>query len=94
MTTSRITGTAEGAILPAPVFFTPTAEAIAWARTRIGGPEASFSLLATLKCLQKMPQFCARSEIPEVAVDHVRRCSGSFDPALTAVDFTTFDLAA
>ena len=56
------------------VFFTPMAEEIAWARERTAGPESLFALVLALKCFQKMARFCSREEIPEVVVDHVRRC--------------------
>ncbi|MFC4062621.1 Tn3 family transposase [Planomonospora corallina] len=58
------------------VFFTPTAEEIAWARERTGGPEPLFAVVLALKCFQKMARFPSRQEIPEVVVDHVRRCLG------------------
>jgi len=56
------------------VFFTPMAEEIAWARERTASPESLFALVLALKCFQKMARFCSREEIPEVVVDHVRRC--------------------
>jgi TnpA family transposase len=56
------------------VFFTPTAEDIAWARERTKEPAALFALVLDLKCFQKMARFCSREEIPDVVVDHVRRC--------------------
>ena len=56
------------------VFFTPTAEEIAWARERTKEPAALFALVLDLKCFQKMARFCSRDEIPDVVVDHVRRC--------------------
>ena len=56
------------------VFFTPTAEEIAWSRERTKSPEAWFAQVLDLKCFQKMARFCALEEIPEVVVDHVRRC--------------------
>jgi hypothetical protein len=55
------------------VFFTPTAEDIAWARERTKEPAALFALVLDLKCFQKMARFCSREEIPDVVVDHVRR---------------------
>lgn len=58
------------------VFFTPMAEEIAWARERTASPESLFALVLALKCFQKMARFCSREEIPEVVVDHVRRCLG------------------
>jgi TnpA family transposase len=56
------------------VFFTPTAEEIAWSRERTKTPEAWFAQVLDLKCFQKMARFCSLEEIPEVVVDHVRRC--------------------
>jgi hypothetical protein len=56
------------------VFFTPTAEEIAWSRERTKTPEAWFVQVLDLKCFQKMARFCSLGEIPEVVVDHVRRC--------------------
>ncbi|MFI0349929.1 DUF4158 domain-containing protein [Actinomadura sp. 9N407] len=56
------------------VFFTPTGEEIGWARARTASPEALFALVLELKCFQKMARFCGLEEIPEVVVDHVRRC--------------------
>ncbi|MEU7633754.1 hypothetical protein AB0C34_27885 [Nocardia sp. NPDC049220] len=41
-----------------------------------------------------MARFCSRRAIPEVVVDHVRRCLVPSDPALTEIDLTTFDLTA
>ena len=58
------------------VFFTPTAEESAWARERTKEPAALFALVLDLKCFQKMARFCSREEIPDVVVDHVRRCLG------------------
>ena len=56
------------------MFFTPTAEESAWARERTKEPAALFALVLDLKCFQKMARFCSREEIPDVVVDHVRRC--------------------
>jgi hypothetical protein len=56
------------------VFFTPMAGEIAWARERTASPQPLFALVLALKCFQKMARFCSREEIPEVVVDHVRRC--------------------
>nr|WP_238581065.1 DUF4158 domain-containing protein [Streptomonospora alba] len=56
------------------VFFTPTAEEIAWARERTGGPAALFAVVLALKCHQKTARFPSAGEVPEVVVDHVRRC--------------------
>ena len=61
------------------VFFTPTAEEIAWARDRTAGPESLFALVLALKCLQKMARFYPLEEIPEAVTGHVRRCLG-LDP--------------
>jgi hypothetical protein len=61
------------------VFFTPTAEEIAWARDRTAGPESLFALVLALKCFQKMARFCPLAEIPEAVTGHVRRCLG-LDP--------------
>lgn len=58
------------------VFFTPTADEIAWARERTGGPEPLLALVLDLKCFQKMARFCSAAEVPDVVVDHVRRCLG------------------
>jgi hypothetical protein len=58
------------------VFFTPTAEEIAWSRERTKTPEACFAQVLDLKCFQKMARFCSLEEIPEAVVDHVRRCLG------------------
>jgi hypothetical protein len=56
------------------VFFTPTPEEIDWSRERTSTPEAWFAQVLDLKCFQKMARFCSLEEIPEVVVDHVRRC--------------------
>ena len=61
------------------VFFTPTAEEIAWARERTASPESLFALVLALKCFQKMARFCPLAEIPEAVTGHVRRCLG-LDP--------------
>ena len=61
------------------LFFTPTAEEIAWARERTAGPESLFALVLALKCFQKMARFRPLAEIPEAATGHVRRCLG-LDP--------------
>ena len=61
------------------VFFTPSAEEIAWAQERTASPESLFALVLALKCFQKMARFCSREEIPEVVTGHVRRCLG-LDP--------------
>ncbi|MEV1175307.1 DUF4158 domain-containing protein [Nonomuraea sp. NPDC049784] len=58
------------------VFFTPTADEIDWAQERARSPQTVFALVLALKCFQKMARFPAREEIPEVVVDHVRRCLG------------------
>ena len=58
------------------VFFTPAAEEVAWARERTESPEALLALVLDLKCFQKMARFCSREEIPDVVIDHVRRCLG------------------
>ena len=56
------------------VFFTPTLEEVAWAQERTNEPAALFALVLDLKCFQMMARFCTSEEIPEVVVDHVRRC--------------------
>ena len=61
------------------VFFTPTAEEIAWARERTASPESLFALVLALKWFQKMARFCPLAEIPEAVTGHVRRCLG-LDP--------------
>ncbi|QYC38831.1 Tn3 transposase DDE domain protein [Nonomuraea coxensis DSM 45129] len=58
------------------VFFTPTADEIDWAQELARGSQTLFALILALKCFQKMARFPAREEIPEVVVDHVRRCLG------------------
>jgi TnpA family transposase len=58
------------------VFFTPAADEIAWAQERASSPQGLFALVLALKCFQKMARFPSREEIPEVVVDHVRRCLG------------------
>jgi hypothetical protein len=61
------------------VFFTPTAEEIAWARERTASPESLLALVLALKCFQKMARFCPLAEMPEAVTGHVRRCLG-LDP--------------
>ncbi len=56
------------------VSFTPNADEISWARERISTPEALFAVVLALKCYQKMARFPRAHEIPDVVVDHVRRC--------------------
>ncbi|MEV5322724.1 Tn3 family transposase [Nonomuraea sp. NPDC052634] len=56
------------------VFFTPSSEEVAWAEQRTGSLESRFALVLALKCFQKMARFPAPDEIPEVVIDHVRRC--------------------
>lgn len=56
------------------VFFTPSPEEVAWAERRTGSPESCFALVLALKCFQKMARFPSPDEIPEVVIDHVRRC--------------------
>ncbi|MBA8953172.1 hypothetical protein HNR61_004822 [Actinomadura namibiensis] len=56
------------------VFSTPTAEEKAWAAERTSGPASLFALVLALKCYQKMTHFPGPGEVPEVVVDHVRRC--------------------
>lgn len=58
------------------VFFTPTAEEIAWAQELARRPEALFALVLALKCFQKMARFPSPQEVPEAVVEHVRRCLG------------------
>lgn len=58
------------------VFFTPTADEIDWAQERAAGPGPLLAVVLALKCFQKMARFPSRQEIPEVVVDHVRRCLG------------------
>ena len=43
-------------------------------RKRTGGPESCFALVLALKCFQKTARFPSPDEIPEVVIDHVRRC--------------------
>ncbi|MFD1938670.1 DUF4158 domain-containing protein [Nonomuraea mangrovi] len=50
------------------VFFTPSPEE--WT----GRPESCFAQVLALKCFQKMARFPSPDEIPEVVMDHVRRC--------------------
>ncbi|MFI6739895.1 DUF4158 domain-containing protein [Nonomuraea sp. NPDC050451] len=56
------------------VFFTPSPEEVDWAEQRTGSPESCFALVLALKCFQKMARFPSWDEIPEVVIDHVRRC--------------------
>ncbi|MBB5136959.1 hypothetical protein HNP84_006711 [Thermocatellispora tengchongensis] len=56
------------------MFFTPSPEEVAWAEQRTGSPESCFALVLALKCFQKMARFPSPDEIPEVVIDHVRRC--------------------
>jgi hypothetical protein len=56
------------------VFYTPSAEETGWARDRTSSQESFFALVLALKCFQKMARFPALNEVPEVVVDHVRRC--------------------
>ncbi|GIH78197.1 hypothetical protein Plo01_46260 [Planobispora longispora] len=61
------------------VFFTPTADEIDWAQQRATEPQALLAVVAALKCFQKMARFPSWQEIPQVVVDHVRRCLGLAD---------------
>ncbi|GAA3516090.1 hypothetical protein GCM10023075_78620 [Streptosporangium album] len=61
------------------VFFTPTAEETDWAQELARSPQALFALVLALKCFQKMARFPSPEEIPQVVVDHVRRCLGLAD---------------
>ncbi|MFI6803076.1 DUF4158 domain-containing protein [Streptosporangium canum] len=56
------------------VFFTPLPEEVDWVEKRTGSPESCFALVLTLKGFQKMARFPSPDEIPEVVIDHVRRC--------------------
>ncbi|MEU1387341.1 MULTISPECIES: DUF4158 domain-containing protein [unclassified Nonomuraea] len=40
----------------------------------VGQRQSCFALVLALKCFQKMARFPSPDEIPEVVIDHVRRC--------------------
>ncbi|MEV0590412.1 DUF4158 domain-containing protein [Nonomuraea cavernae] len=56
------------------VFFTPSPEEVTWAEQRTGGRESCFALVLALKCFQKRARFPSPDEVPDVVIDHVRRC--------------------
>ncbi|WP_230881849.1 DUF4158 domain-containing protein [Planomonospora sp. ID91781] len=58
------------------VFFTPTADEVDWAQERVTEPQALPAVVVALKCFQKMARFSSWQEVPEVVVDHARRCLG------------------
>ncbi|MEV4182421.1 transposase family protein [Streptosporangium canum] len=49
-------------------------EEVDWVEKRTGSPESCFALALALKGFQKMARFPSPDEIPEVVIDHVRRC--------------------
>ncbi|MFC3986533.1 DUF4158 domain-containing protein [Streptosporangium jomthongense] len=56
------------------VFFTPSPEEVAWAEQCTGSSESCLALVPALKCFQKMARFPSPDEIPDVVIDHDRRC--------------------
>lgn len=56
------------------VSFTPAPDEISWARERTSGAEPLLAVVLALKCYQKMARFPSADEVPEVVVEHVRRC--------------------
>jgi TnpA family transposase len=56
------------------VFYTPSDEEIEWAGTATDSDGSLLGMVLALKCFQRMGRFPKRDEVPEVVVDHVRRC--------------------
>jgi hypothetical protein len=56
------------------VFYTPALEEIEWASEATGSDGSLLDLVLALKCFARMGRFPKADEVPEVVVDHVRRC--------------------
>jgi len=56
------------------VFYTPTLDEVEWAGQTTESDGSRLGLVLALKCFQRMGRFPKADEVPEVVVDHVRRC--------------------
>jgi Domain of unknown function (DUF4158) len=55
------------------VFYTPQPEEIVWAREVAGSDEHLLAALVQLKTFSRLGYFPSLDDVPEVAVDHIRR---------------------
>lgn len=56
------------------VFYTPSDEEIDWAGRAADSNGSLLGMVLALKCFQRMGRFPKQDEVPEVVIDHVRRC--------------------
>jgi Domain of unknown function (DUF4158) len=54
----------------------PFPDEIQWARERTRSHEHLLGLVVALKCFERLGYFPTSEQVPDVAVDHVRRCVG------------------